>query len=242
MFPKRYWYVLLAYVAGALLLGGFIIPIILNLLTGVDVVRAAIYGQLVSFPISLIIIILLLKPDFKMEKELKTTSVGAIIGWSIAGFFMVYIGQIVAALIELHVLNIEPGSDNTAGITNIIKSIPVFFIIPAIVGPIMEELVFRKVIFGALHKKMNFFFAALLSSAVFSVFHMEFEHFLIYAAIGFIFSFLYVRTKRIIVPIIAHMTMNTLVLLIQVFVDIEELEKILEELENGFIYLLTLIS
>lgn len=235
MFPKRYWFVILTYVGVALILGGIIIPLVLQSAFGFDPLISSIYGQIFTFTLSLLIILSLLRPDFELEKAESKTGVGGILLWSVIGFFMVYIGQIVAALIELHILGIEPGSENTTAIVDVIDMIPIFFIVPAIIGPVLEELVFRKVIFGALHKKMNFFFAASLSSIVFSVFHGDFEHILVYAAIGFIFAFLYVKTKRIIVPIIAHMTMNTFVLLIQVFVDIEQLEKILEELQNGFI-------
>lgn len=238
MFPKRYWYVLLTYVGLALILGGVVVPLFLQAAFGFDLLISSIYGQIFTFTLSLIIILALLKPDLSLEKQESKTGIGGILLWSVIGFFMVYIGQIIAALIEMHFLGIEPGSENTAQIVNIIEMVPIFFIIPAIIGPIIEELVFRKVIFGALHKKMNFFFAALLSSVVFSAFHLDFTHLLVYAAIGFIFSFLYVKTKRIIVPIIAHITMNTFVMLIQLFVDIEKLEKMLEEMQNGFILFL----
>lgn len=235
MFPKRYWFVILAYVGLALILGGILIPLGLQAAFGLDPVISSIYGQIFSFTLSLIVILGLLKPDLALEQLESKTKIGGIILWSVIGFFMVYLGQIIAALIELHILGIEPGSENTTLIVDIIDMVPIFFIVPAIIGPILEELVFRKVIFGGLHKKMNFFFAASLSSIVFSVFHRDFEHILVYAAIGFIFAFLYVKTKRIIVPIIAHMAMNTFVLLIQLLVDIEQLERILEELQDGFI-------
>lgn len=235
MFPRRYWFVILTYVGVALVLGGYVAPLILHAVFDLNLGVSSIYGQLITFTLSLIIIWRLLRPDFELERIESKTKLGGIILWSVIGFFMVYLGQIAAALIEKYALGIEPGSDNTTMIVDVINLVPIFFIVPAIIGPALEELVFRKVIFGAFHKKMNFFFAALLSSVVFSVFHRDFEHILIYAAIGFIFAFLYVKTKRIIVPIIAHMAMNTFVLLIQLLVDIEELEKILEELQNGFI-------
>jgi membrane protease YdiL (CAAX protease family) len=44
---------------------------------------------------------------------------------------------------------------------------------------------------------------------------MEPQHVLIYAAMGFTFAFLYIKTKHILVPIFAHVAMNTLVVLIQ---------------------------
>jgi membrane protease YdiL (CAAX protease family) len=59
---------------------------------------------------------------------------------------------------------------------------------------------------------------------------MDFTHLLIYTAMGFTFAFLYVRTKRLLVPIMAHAAMNTLVLIVQVFLadKIQEMEKHIE--------------
>lgn len=234
-FPKRYIYVLLTYVGVAMILGGIVIPLILFHLAGIDIVLAAIYGNIFSFSLSLLIMFFLMRPDFEEERLTSTTSVGGIIGWSFLGVILAFVAQATAATIESSIFKIEMGSENTAFITELVSMTPLFFIVPAIVGPILEELVFRKVIFGSLYKKMNFFFAGTLSAFIFAAAHREFEHILIYAAMGFTFAFLYVKTKRIIVPIIAHMVMNSVVLLLQQLVDVEELERQLEEMKNGII-------
>ncbi len=46
---------------------------------------------------------------------------------------------------------------------------------------------------------------------------MELAHLLLYSAMGFTFAFLYVKTKRILVPIFAHVSMNTAVALVQIY-------------------------
>jgi uncharacterized protein len=96
--------------------------------------------------------------------------------------------------------------------------------------------VFRKIIFGVLYEKMNFFFAALVSSIIFALAHFEPEHVILYSAMGFTFAFLYVKTKRILVPIFAHVAMNTSVVLIQSIYK-DEIQKIMKEAEQiqGFI-------
>ncbi len=48
---------------------------------------------------------------------------------------------------------------------------------------------------------------------------------------GFVFAFLYVKTKRILVPITAHVLMNTFVVAIQILFA-EEIEKIMREAEQ----------
>jgi membrane protease YdiL (CAAX protease family) len=51
---------------------------------------------------------------------------------------------------------------------------------------------------------------------------------------GFTFAFLYVKTKRIIVPIFAHVAMNTMVVIVQTVFreDIEKMMKQVEEMQQ----------
>src|SRR5699024_11070340 len=60
--------------------------------------------------------------------------------------------------------------------------------------------------------------------------HLDLTHLLIYTGMGLVFSYLYVKTKTIIVPIIVHMGMNTITVLAHLFIDVEELERIQNEL------------
>src|SRR5699024_1090959 len=115
---------------------------------------------------------------------------------------------------------------------------PIFIIVPALVGPILEEIIFRKIIFGSLYKRTNFFIAAALSSLIFGIIHQEPEHILIYAAMGFVFAFIYVQTKRIMIPIIVHMSMNTIAVIGQMSLspeDIEQMRNHLDQLQTIFI-------
>ena len=54
---------------------------------------------------------------------------------------------------------------------------------------------------------------------------------------GLVFAFVYVKTKRIIVPIAAHVAMNTLVAIAQVLVSNEQIQEMIKEAEKmqGFI-------
>lgn len=133
-------------------------------------------------------------------------------------------------------LGIETGSENTAQIINLIEQFPIVILISSVIGPILEEIVFRKIIFGRLHQRFGFFLSALISSVIFALAHFEPEHVILYSAMGFTFAFLYVKTKRILVPIFAHVAMNTMVVLIQ-SVFREDLERMIKEAEQiqGFI-------
>ena len=228
---KRYWIILITYACIQLsgLVGGLLL---LQLNVPVELIPSI--WLLVSFSLGLIIILLLLLPELRSDRvNEKRASFGKTVLWSIGGIFLVFIAQMVAALIEMKVLGIEPGSENTADIIEITKSFLPFMIVPAIIAPILEEIIFRKIIFGSLYRRFNFIIAVLISSLVFAALHWDFEHLLVYTIIGGVFAFLYAKTKRIIVPIIAHAAVNSFVVLTQVvFYDkIMELQRQLEDMQ-----------
>ncbi len=167
-----------------------------------------------------------------MRKHPDAASPGMVIIWSITGILMALFGQGIVNVIQTYLLGITPGSENTESIMAIARATPIFIIVVAIIGPILEEIVFRKIIFGEIYKRTNFFIGALASGLIFAIVHNDFQNTLIYLTIGFVFAFVYVQSKRIIVPIIAHATMNTVVVIAQLSVDPEEMQKILDQYEK----------
>ncbi|WLD93696.1 CPBP family intramembrane glutamic endopeptidase [Alkalihalobacillus sp. AL-G] len=231
---KRNAWILITYIL--MLLSGLIgVPLLLSL--GIPMEKIPGIWNVVSFSIGFIIIMVLLIPEFRtpLYRD-ERSSMSQTIGWALAGIPIVFIAQVVAASIEMNVFGIEPGSKNTKMIVDLTLSFPLLILVVSVIGPILEEIVFRKVIFGTLYKRTNFIIAALISSLVFAVVHRDFSHILIYAALGFTLSFLYVKTKRLIVPIIAHVSINSFVMLAQVvFRDkIAELEKQLQSIQFLF--------
>ena len=189
---------------------------------------------LASFTVALLIIIFILRKERNNRSFNKNGgSVGNSVLWAFCGIFLALFAQYVAAIIE-NLLGVKMGSENTKDILTIIEAFPLAIIVTSIIGPILEEIVFRKIIFGSLHNRFNFFISALISSVIFAAAHMEFQHILLYSAMGFTFAFLYVITKSIFVPIFAHVAMNTFVVLVQsVFKDdIERLQRQAEAVQN----------
>ncbi|WP_066301076.1 CPBP family intramembrane glutamic endopeptidase [Bacillus sp. FJAT-29937] len=232
---KEYWYILIAYIGMHLssLIG---VPFIAfwGTLFGKsmkDMETFAVSSWIViSFTLAFIIILVFLRKEIKDSFSMRhTTSTGSSIAWAIGGVFLALFAQSIAANIE-NLLGIEMGSENTQQIIRLIQASPLVVVISSIIGPILEEIVFRKIIFGTIHKRLNFFLSALISSIIFAVAHFEFEHILLYSAMGFTFAFLYVKTKRILVPIFAHVAMNTLVVIIQF--NRENIENWIKEAEK----------
>ncbi|MGG1291814.1 CPBP family intramembrane glutamic endopeptidase [Bacillus smithii] len=221
---KEYGYILIAYIL--MQLSSFIgVPLVyrIGIRAGQDpfLMRQAAPGYwiVISFSITLIIILLILRKartDALLVRK-APASPGESIVWAIAGVFLALFAQGIAANIEANLFGVDPGSKNTENILQIIKTFPASMLVSSIFGPILEEIVFRKIIFGSLYKRFSFWIAATISSVIFAMAHMEFEHILLYSAMGFTFAFLYVRTGRILVPIFAHVAMNTLVVVVQLF-------------------------
>lgn len=228
---KRYWIILITYLC--VQLSGFVGVFLLYFL-GVPLELIESVWLLIAFSLGLIIILFLLRSEMKADiNNRDRLSLSQTIGWSVLGIFMVFAAQALAVTIETNLLGIELGSENTADIVNITRTFLPFMIVPAIIAPILEEIIFRKIIFGSLYRRFNFLIAVLASSLIFAALHWDFEHLLVYTFVGGVFAFLYAKTKRIIVPIIAHAAVNSFVVLTQVvFYDkIIELQRQLEQME-----------
>ncbi|MET3683256.1 membrane protease YdiL (CAAX protease family) [Alkalibacillus flavidus] len=228
--PRRYWGILIIYLAAQLLPS-----LILGFVYQPDLPpqNVLILSTIVSMSIATIWIISLLRHEMASLNHRSGLGTGEIVKWSIIGVVLAYGTQIVANVINIYVLGIEQGSQNTQDIIQIIESNVWFILLPIVFAPILEEIVFRKILFGEIYKRTNFVIAGLLSAFIFAAMHFDFTFILTYTAMGFAFAYLYVKTERIIVPIIAHMAMNTFVVMIQLSVDIDDLERQLEDMQNA---------
>jgi len=232
---RSYWYVIITYIA--MQLSAFIgVPLLRALGVGQGAETrfeatgiASGYWAVISFLSAFIIILWLLRGD-RDEREMRRLPLASSWMWAIAGVFLALAAQSIAANIEWRLLGIEPGSENTKQIIDIIRLTPLLVIVTSVIGPILEELIFRKIIFGSLYEKYSFWPAALVSSLLFAVVHMELEHLLLYTAMGLTFAFLYAKTGRIFVPIFAHVAMNTFVVAMQTLLA-DEIEKMMRQSE-----------
>ena len=240
---KRYWWVIITYII--MQFSSVIVSFILQKWTTMSdeaIATFLINWLIFSFIAGLVAVLLLMRPFMKIQDKSDRPHFGMLIVWSIVGLAMAFISQWVAVFLEFTLFDVKPGSENTFEIMGIARMSPLFIIVPALVGPILEEIIFRKIIFGSLYKKTNFFIAALISSLIFGIIHQEPEHILIYAAMGFVFAFVYVMTKRIMVPIIVHMSMNTIAVISQLSLSPEDIEKMQEQLDQLQMFLLEAVN
>lgn len=154
--------------------------------------------------------------------------------WVFGGLVLAFVAQFVTATINIKLLGNPEESANTQLIMEMITAMPYMAIFVAIIGPIIEEYVFRRAIFAEIYERLpmnrvvSFLIAGLISGLIFAVAHFDFTHILVYLGMSYVFSFVYVMTNRLLVPILVHMLMNGTVVAAQVFFKdaIENLEQL----------------
>ncbi|KRL02888.1 CPBP family intramembrane glutamic endopeptidase [Liquorilactobacillus capillatus] len=133
--------------------------------------------------------------------------------WGIGGAVAALILQHLSSFIEINFLNQAIESQNTAAALTILSQYPYYIFYIVLAAPIMEEFVFRKVLFGNLSGLLGQVGAALLSSTLFSIAHQD-AHFFTYAIIGLTFCFIYSKTGKLHSSMLAHILMNTIIVIL----------------------------
>ncbi|MGG5371842.1 CPBP family intramembrane glutamic endopeptidase [Enterococcus sp. AZ196] len=149
---------------------------------------------------------------FDLEKRQKKLLIAVLIG--IVGIPASLVLQMIILQIEQRFLGEPIASQNTQNIVQLIRNNMIFILATTIAGPLMEEFVFRRAIFGSLEKRFGFLLPALVSSLLFAFAHND-GHYLLYAGLGFLFCGMYRYTGRIWTSMITHVGMNLLVILTQ---------------------------
>jgi membrane protease YdiL (CAAX protease family) len=87
------------------------------------------------------------------------------------------------------------------------------FLKVAVVAPIVEELIFRGLIFQGFRKNYNGFVAVLMSALLFALFHLNPWQFPATFVLGLLLGWLMLRTNNILFAILGHSINNAMVLL-----------------------------
>ncbi|MDD5614528.1 MAG: type II CAAX endopeptidase family protein, partial [Candidatus Omnitrophica bacterium] len=82
----------------------------------------------------------------------------------------------------------------------------------AVIGPFVEELFFRGLLYGSLKKSIGVFQAALVSSLVFSMLHMNLIGLLPILSLAILLVYLYEKTGSFWVPFFVHVLHNSFIL------------------------------
>lgn len=83
------------------------------------------------------------------------------------------------------------------------------FLAVAVVGPIFEEIMFRGILFSWLRTRSGFWLAAIISAALFAIWHADLGAFWLYFGMGVMTALFFERSKNLIAPIALHVIWNT---------------------------------
>lgn len=189
--------------------------------------------NLITYIILLAALLLLYRKDLVVEfKDLKKYSKGALVVKIIAGFGIFYaismFGNAIVSNIEYYadivykifkLGSFDATSDNQASIEAMLQgpSFAMMFLAAGFMGPLCEELVFRKALFATCKSKTT---AILVSSILFGFIHVSTAFFMYDATVAFLMLFPYVISGvalavvyikgdcNIWIPTIAHMLSN----------------------------------
>jgi membrane protease YdiL (CAAX protease family) len=152
---------------------------------------------------------------FEFEERFSHNPVRILL-WGLIGMFIAIVVQSFASIIEVNFLGSSMESENTQFLMEVVRNYPFFLLLVGVAGPVMEEFVFRKAIFGLLIDRIGGIGAAVISSLLFAFIHFD-GLLLVYSSMGLVFAWLYFKTKNIWTPILAHCLMNVAAVLINLY-------------------------
>lgn len=134
--------------------------------------------------------------------------------WGLLGGGAAILLQNVWGNIQKYLFKIQLHSTHTNNLVSSAKTGVGMILLICVICPILEEIIFRKIIFEAFKKKCGIIAASIISAIFFSLIHFDFSNAITYILIGLAFSVIYTKTKSLLNSMAAHMVMNTIILTI----------------------------
>jgi uncharacterized protein len=173
---------------------------------------------------------LITKMDYEEPNRPKPTLINSLKYYGL-GFLMMY-GFIIAYGIILQSQGIELDKQEVAkslqelGQSNLLLAL----LGPALLIPIIEELLFRGILFRHLKKSISLFLSIFISGVLFGLVHMEPAVFIPLIGLGIIFAWTYEQSGSIWVAIALHATNNFFSAIFLIYHD--DIQKYLESVEK----------
>lgn len=138
---------------------------------------------------------------------------GIKIGWIIGGYLAIVVGMDILSYFNVLIYH-QTETANNAALGSMLGHNPVITIVfmfsAVFLSPIAEELIFRGTLTNMFFRRGNIWPKAILSGLVFSAGHMSTNpvSFLMYAYMGLVLAFVYLRTGDLRNSIAIHMVNN----------------------------------
>lgn len=135
-----------------------------------------------------------------------TLSVGC--GLLIASYVIILVHNIV-----LTTLGVQTQGDEISNLLELLDSPVWFFLVGAVLAPLVEEIFFRGFLFQGLRAKYGWVSGMLISSAIFAIAHLDPASLIPTFILGSLLAYLYHRSNSVWPGVILHMAVNTFGLL-----------------------------
>lgn len=157
------------------------------------------YYLSLTLAVGLIFIPLLSKKYLNKDDKLYKNDIllSLILGFSLSVIY----NYIIYNLNELY-----PFTNLYSGSVNVLVSI----ISTGIIGPIIEEYMIRGIMYNELKQKYPIMKSILITTIIFALLHFNLVQIIYAFILGFILIYMYEKTNNIKIPIIIHMTSNTI--------------------------------
>lgn len=132
--------------------------------------------------------------------------------YALTGLLIICLYILTFKLIQQQFPKVTNISNNTSSLVNTIERLPFYTVSVVILSPILEEMLFRHVLFGWLTTKMNATLAAIIVGIIFSVAHLD-SLFFPYFLLSIYLSYFYYKTGSLLTASILHITFNGLTVL-----------------------------
>ena len=141
----------------------------------------------------------------KRKSEMKIDELVILFFISVA--VMIFGGMISNAFTSFLSSILGHNIDNTT--EELIENSPIWLVIAVavIIGPIVEEFIFRKIFIDTL-SEFGRGYSIILSSVAFGVFHGNFSQVLYATLLGFILGYIYVKSGRLLYSVLMHVALN----------------------------------
>ena len=151
-----------------------------------------------------IIFIIIDKHAFKRDGQKVIKAPGRVLIQVLIGFALLWATMILSQLFMEYVIRAEPVSENESTIAGMFVNDPLqllmLFFLLCVFTPIVEEIVFRKVVCTYFDAKFGRVWAIALSGVVFGLMHViaygDFVQSIPYIAMGAVFGYIYFRVDR----------------------------------------------
>ena len=146
-------------------------------------------------------------PTFK-NKVNKNFSIGEICVIVIIAFAFMYISNFITVILAQVISQIFGGGSNPLDSMIDTNNLFLSFIFVGLLAPIMEELMFRKIMLERL-KGYGDVISIIVTAVMFGLFHRNFYQFLYATAIGLILAYIALKSGSVKYSILLHVIINT---------------------------------